>query len=154
MIGIIPTDTIYGLVGPALSKKEVERIYKVKKRGTKKPFIILISSIKDLELFKIKIDKDAENILKKLWPGKVSVILPCPYKKFEYLHRGTKNLAFRLPRKKQLIKFIRKYGPLVAPSANPEGLPPANSIREAKEYFGDRIDFYISGSINDKPSTI
>ena len=30
-IGVIPTDTIYGLVGSAFSKIAVERIYKIKK---------------------------------------------------------------------------------------------------------------------------
>ena len=43
-IGVLPTDTIYGLVGSALSQRAVKRIYKVRKRNPKKPFIILISS--------------------------------------------------------------------------------------------------------------
>ena len=54
-IGVLPTDTIYGLVGLALNKKTVDRIYRVRKREKTKPFIILISNVKDLELFNIKI---------------------------------------------------------------------------------------------------
>jgi tRNA A37 threonylcarbamoyladenosine synthetase subunit TsaC/SUA5/YrdC len=30
-IGVIPTDTLYGLVGSAFNKSAVERIYKVRK---------------------------------------------------------------------------------------------------------------------------
>ena len=56
-IGVLPTDTIYGLVGRALDKKTVERIYKVRKRNPKKPLIILISSLSDLKLFGVKPDK-------------------------------------------------------------------------------------------------
>jgi L-threonylcarbamoyladenylate synthase len=38
---------------------------------------------------------------------------------------------------------LKKTGPLAAPSANPQGLPPAKTIEEAKNYFGERIDFYL-----------
>ncbi|MEK7522400.1 MAG: Sua5/YciO/YrdC/YwlC family protein [Patescibacteria group bacterium] len=46
-IGVIPTDTIYGIVGSALNKKTVERIYKLRRRNLKKPMIVLIGSIND-----------------------------------------------------------------------------------------------------------
>src|SRR3989304_6798119 len=91
-ITVIPTDTIYGLVGSAFSKKAIERIYKIKGRKKTKPFIILISSFNDLKRFNIKPSIKEFKILKKIWPGPVSIILPCPSKKFRYLHRGTKNL--------------------------------------------------------------
>ncbi|MDO8429931.1 MAG: L-threonylcarbamoyladenylate synthase [bacterium] len=144
-IGVLLTDTIYGLVGSALSKMAVERIYKVRKRNSKKPFIILISSVKDLNYFGVKLDQKTKALLKKIWPGPVSVILPCSSGKFYFLHRGTKILAFRLPKLNWLRNLLRKTGPLVAPSANPEGLPPAKTIKEAKKYFGNEADFYVNG---------
>ena len=49
-IGVMPTDTLYGLVGSAFSKKAINRIYKIKNRDKKKKMIVLISSIKDLEI--------------------------------------------------------------------------------------------------------
>lgn len=121
--------------------------------------IILISSLKDLNLFNIKIDNQLKKFLRKFWPGKVSIILPCPYKRFVYLHRGKKTLAFRLPAKKSLVNLLKKTGPLVAPSANPEGKPPAKTIEQARKYFGPeqsrRIDFYLNaGKITDLPSTL
>lgn len=154
-VGVLPTDTLYGLAGQALSQKAVEKIYKIKKRASNKPFIILISSIKDLALFKVKIDEKDSNILEKYWPGKVSVILPCGEEKFSYLHRGTNALAFRLPDKKELIDILEETGPLVAPSANLEGEKPATTIEEAKKYFGKDIDFYLDeGILESPPSTL
>lgn len=154
-IGVIPTDTIYGVAASAMSKKAVERAYRIMKRNTKKPFIILISSIKDLALFNIKLDSATRNILKKIWPGKVSVILPARAKKFEYLHRGTKTLAFRMPKKQSFVKILRKTGPLISSSANPEGKKPAETIVQAKKYFEDKIDFYTdTGKIKSAPSTL
>jgi len=142
-VAIMPTDTIYGLVGSAGSKKAVTRIFKLKNRNKKKKLIILISSIKDLEKFKIEHSYILKNVgtLNKFWPGKVSVIIS-----------GT---AFRLPKNKKLIEILKKTGPLVAPSANPEGLKPAENIAQAKKYFGGKVDFYLSGgTLKGRPSTL
>jgi len=154
-VGVLATDTLYGLVGSALSKKAVRRIYQVRQKNPKKPMIILISSLKDLNLFNIKINNRLRKLLTKFWPGKVSIILKCPSQKFSYLHRGTKTLAFRLPNKKDLVNLIKKVGPLVAPSANLSGLPPAYTIKEAKKYFGKKVDFYVdAGKLFRRPSTL
>jgi len=154
-IGVLPTDTIYGLVGSAFSKKAVERIYEVKERKKDKPFIILISSFKDLRIFGVELPREAFTLLKKIWPGRVSVIFPLKSKKFFYLHRGKNSLAFRLPKDRWLRNILKKIGLLVAPSANLEGEPPAETIKEAKKYFGNNVDFYFNkGKIKGRPSTI
>lgn len=153
-IGIIPTDTIYGIVGCALDKPAVRKIYELKNRAPSKPFIVLISSPDDLELFNINVTPTVIESLDKHWPGPVSIILECPDPDLDYLHRGTNTLAFRLPNNIELTNLIKQTGPLVAPSANPEGLPSANNISEAKAYFGDQIDFYVEGKVNSKPSKI
>jgi len=153
-IGVILTDTIYGIVGRALDKDVVERIYKIKNRNLKKPFIILISSLNDLEdIFEIKLTLNQRKILNEFWPGKVSVILPC--NKYEHLNRGLNSLAFRLPDKKDLIALIKKTGPIVATSVNKEGDLPAKNIEEARKYFKEDVDFYIdSGEVEAEPSLL
>lgn len=151
----MPTDTIYGLLGSALNKKTVAKIYKLRRRNTKKPLIVLIGSATDLEIFGIKPEATTKRLLKKFWPGKTSIILSCRAKKFTYLHRGAKTLAFRLPKTFWLRKLLVKTGPLVAPSANWEGELPALTINDAKKYFDSQIDFYINaGKIIGKPSRL
>lgn len=157
---ILPTDTLYGIVGSALSRKTVERIYKLRRRNPKKPLIILIGSTADLKKFGIQPSSRIKKILKQWWPGKVSVILPIAnrggfLRKFSYLHRGTGTLAFRLPDDSGLRSLLKKTGPLVAPSANLEGEPSAKTIRAAQKYFGDGVDGYVDvGRLNAKPSTL
>jgi L-threonylcarbamoyladenylate synthase len=156
-VGILPTDTIYGIVGSALNKKTVLRIYKHRKRNPKKPMIILIGDMRyaTWKKFGIELPTAHRALLARLWPDAVSVILPCTAKKFAYLHRGTKTLAFRMPKPKWLRELLKKTGPLVAPSANWEGKLPAKTIREAEKYFSDRIDFYVdAGRLTGKPSTL
>ncbi len=153
-IAVIPTDTIYGVVAQATNPSAVQKIYNVKQRDPAKPFIILISEVDDLKLFGINPNKTVTDLLNSYWPGPVSIILDCPNPQLEYLHRGTNSLAFRLPQNESIRKLIKATGPLAAPSANPEGLPPATNISEAKAYFGDSVDCYIEGDVNAKPSKI
>lgn len=154
-VGVMPTDTLYGLVGSALAKKTVERIYRLRKRNLKKPMIILIASMRDLNLFGIMPNMGEKKILRKVWPGKVSVVLKCSSKKWEYLHRGVKSLAFRMPDSARLRGLLAKTGPLVAPSANFEGEPPSRTIAEAKRYFGENVEFYGNARrMSSKPSTL
>lgn len=145
-IGVIPTDTIYGIVCSAFNKNSVEKLYKIRKRSKDKPMIVLIGSVSDLKLFNI-------DAIVKNWPEKTSIVFDC--NDFEYLHRGKRSLAFRLPHNKDLIDILKISGPIVAPSANIEGGKPAENIKEAKSYFGDKIDFYLDvGTIKSKPSKI
>jgi L-threonylcarbamoyladenylate synthase len=157
----MPTDTLYGIVGSALKKDAVKRIYALRKRKPGKPMIILIGDVNDVKEFGIVLDGKTKKMLAKLWPGKVSVVLPlartraATIKKFRYLHRGTNTLAFRLPKPPHLRMFLRKTGPLVAPSANPEGKPPALTIRAAQKHFGSESSFYLDvGRLVSKPSTL
>ena len=154
-IGVFPTDTIYGVLGSALKKETVERIYKLRKRELKKPMIILISSIDDLRMFGIDLNAKQKSVIAKLWPGKISIAFDCKSKKMSYLHRGTFSLALRLPKDENLVKILKKTGPLVATSANIAGEKPAETIDEAKKYFGKKVDFYVDyGKLKSMHSTL
>ena len=154
VVGVIPTDTIYGICAPALDKKAVEKVYKLRKRDPKKPMIILIGSLDDLRKFNIDLNAWQKKILKQVWPGKVSAVLPCLDKKFAYLHCGTKTLAFRLPKKRELLKILSISGPLVAPSANREGQTPSKNIAQAQKYFGKNVFYYGKGDLTGAPSAL
>lgn len=154
-VGVIPTDTIYGIVGSALNPEVVERIYQLRKRATDKPMMVLISSLNDLNRFNVSLTEKQVKLLNNIWPNPVSVVLPVNSERFKYLHRGKKSLAFRIPKNEDLLKLLSETGPLVAPSANFEGEKPSQNIGEAKKYFGDKIDFYVDGGeIQSKPSML
>lgn len=154
-VGVIPTDTLYGIVASATNESAVRRVYALKKRASTKPCIILISSIGDLKIFGIELTEQQKSIVNTYWPGPVSIVLSCGDDVPEYLHGGTHTLAFRLPDGEKLIALLRESGPLIAPSANPEGLPPAATAGEARQYFGDSVDFYTEGGVRaGEPSTL
>ncbi|WP_457643312.1 L-threonylcarbamoyladenylate synthase [Persephonella sp.] len=152
---VAPTDTLYGLLADALNKKAVEKVYQIKKRDPSKPVIVLIPSVDYLNLFNIRPSKQEKKLLENKG---ITVVIQLPDKnKFEYLHRGTGSIAFRIPDYEKLLDFLKETGvPVVAPSANPEGKPPAESIEKAVQYFGNTVDAYINAdfSPSGKPSTI
>ena len=152
---MLPTDTMYGLVGMALNHEAVERIYKLRTRDNTKPMIVLISGWEDLKQLGIKLTPNLRTELELLWPEPVSVILPSRGSSAAHLRREGTTLAVRWPKLKELITLISAVGPLVAPSANVEKKEPATNIREAENYFGERVDFYVDwGERGVVPSTL
>ncbi|MBP6942701.1 MAG: threonylcarbamoyl-AMP synthase [Candidatus Buchananbacteria bacterium] len=144
-IGVLPTDTLYGVVASIKQLEAVERVYTVKQRDRHKACIVLIAKLDDLQLFGITVDEYRDR-LNEYWPGPVSVVLPtgtCP----EHLCRKGPSLAVRFPNDPWLQSLLALTGPLIAPSANPETQPPATTIAEAQQYFNSDIDFYVDGGI-------
>lgn len=154
-VGIIPTDTIYGLVGSALLPDTVDRIYQLKRRDKNRPLVVLISDIDQMEQFGIELSERLLTQLESYWPGAYSIILPTIDDQFEYLSRNTDAIAFRLPDNEELRELIRETGPIVAPAAHVDGTAPATTIAEARKHFGTDVDFYIDGGeLSGKPSTL
>jgi L-threonylcarbamoyladenylate synthase len=151
-IGLLPTDTIYGLSAVAMKKDAVEKIHNLKKRDDKKPLIVLVSSIKQFQL--LGINDSQPKAIKKYWPSPLSVI----FESFvipKWLDLGTKSLAVRMPDNKELLDLIKKTGPIVSSSANLQGQKPASSVKEAEEFFGSSLDFYVDvGPLEGQPSTL
>lgn len=154
-IAVIPTDTIYGIVGSALNQKTVEKIYKLRKRNSSKPMIILIDSQSQILDLGIKLSDDQFKTLFNLWPSPLSIVVDVNSQKLSYLHRGNNSLALRMPANEFLLKFLKVSGPIVAPSANFEGEAAALTQKDAENYFKDNVAFYIDGGeLNSKPSTV
>ena len=128
-VGVLSTDTLYGLVGSALLPEAVERIYELKRRDREKPLIVLIADIEDVERFGVVLSEELILQLEKYWPhsssagaealrgkpGPYSVILPSVDDEFSYLHRGGGTIAFRLPDKDDLCELLRDVGLFLDP---------------------------------------
>jgi L-threonylcarbamoyladenylate synthase len=153
---VILTDTIYGICADALNPLAVENLYKVRQRNPKKPFVILLSDLNQLEnFFGIKnLNPLEEKLLKFEKP--LTVLLKVEECGWEWLRRGEDYLAFRLVKKGLIKELIKSYGkPLVAPSANWESFPPAKDVFQAFIYFSSEVPIYFNcGKVEGKPSTI
>lgn len=152
MIGVIPTDTIYGVVARAADVAAVERLYKLKHRDHK-PGTIIAANID--QLVELGLKRRYLTAVEQWWPGALSVVIPCG-NELIYLHQGKRSLAVRIPDKTDLLDLLNTTGPLLTSSANHPGQAAAHTLAEAEAYFGDEVDFYEDGGdLSDhQPSTV
>lgn len=152
-VGILPTDTLYGVVCVADNKVAVQRFYKLKEREHK-PGTVIATTID--QLAKLGIKRAYLKAVETFWPGAVSVVVPSSDVATHHLRQGLPSIAVRLPKDEKLHTLLTKTGPLLTTSANPPGQPPAATIQMAEMYFRSEVDFYVDGGNlkNRKPSTI
>lgn len=142
-VGILPTDTVYGIVASLTDNKALEKIFSIKRRDQDKRIgTILISSIDQIDEY---VDSGCLHKAQQYWPGPTSVVLPIKHGCLEVAHRGHSTLAFRIPDSQQLRAIIEKTGPIASSSANLQGGNTVTTISEAIEVFGDKVDYYVDG---------
>ncbi len=147
---VAPTDTIYGILACALSARAVEAVYRVRRRDAQKPLIILVDSLVALRRFGVVLTRRqmycVHAAMRAARPTTVIVPLaPSVASRWHYLHRGTGALAFRIVRRGMIAALVRCTGPLVAPSANRQGMAPAETIADAQRAFGTSVAVYVDG---------
>jgi len=151
-VGVLPTDTVYGLVCSASNEAAVARLYALKHREHKPGTLVAgrLQQLIDLGL-KARYLKAVESY----WPNPLSVIIPCG-NELEYLHQGKVSLAVRIPADEAVRSLLTQTGVLLTSSANEPGEPIATDLAEAQAYFGESVDFYVDGgTITDhQPSTV
>lgn len=151
-VGVLPTDTIYGLVASARNPEAAERILVVKGREYK-PGTLIAASVE--QLIELGIKRRYLTSVEQFWPGAVSVVIPMD-PNLTYLHSGKGSLPIRIPNHSELLKLLTKTGPLITTSANRPNEKPAATMQEAVDIFGSEVDFYVEGGdlSNAQPSTI
>ena len=139
-VGVMPTDTVYGLVGRAVDPAAVQRLYALKHREHK-PGTIIAASID--QLVELGLKARYLKAVEAYWPGRISIVIPSA--ELAYLHQGVGSLAVRVVADKDLQALLEQTGPLLTSSVNDPGQPPANHLQEAQAYFADKVDFYVDG---------
>ncbi len=151
-VGVMATDTVYGLVARAEDKEAVAHLYELKKREHKPGTVIAANTG---QLIALGLNEQHIRTIEHLWPNPLSLIIPAS-NVLAYLHQGLDSLAVRIPKDATLQAMLKHTGPLLTSSANQPGEQPAVNLEEAKAYFKGSVDFYVdSGDLSGRaPSTI
>ncbi len=137
---VAPTDTIYGILADATNYEAVRRLY-LTRRPSGRPFIVLVPDLFWVRKLGLCTDVCSEKLLMKPF---VTVVLRKCSPRYHWL--GRDSVAVRVPRRGFVRGLLEILGrPVVAPSANPEGEPPARNVEEAINYFGDEVSLYVDG---------
>jgi L-threonylcarbamoyladenylate synthase len=155
-IGVLPTDTLYGIICSALSRDSVLELYRIRSRDLDKPVIILIDSLDRVLDFGIDLSSQNRSFLESVVPASFTFLLKHNQdSRFEYLYGKSQYLSFRIPDNLELRDLLSKVGPIVAPSCNPQDLEPAKNIQQALKYFenNSKVEFYVDAGVLDNPAS-
>jgi len=115
---VFPTETVYGLGADALNAKAVARIFEIKKRPRFDPLIVHVSSIRQARTL-AHVGSKAEALMKRFWPGPLTLVLPKKKIVPEIVTAGLNTVALRMPADPTALALIKAAGtPVAAPSAN------------------------------------
>ncbi len=150
---VYPTDTLYGL-GTRISKEGIVRVFKAKRRPTKrKPPILLSETHKALDL--IEPTNMFWKLARKYWPGPLTIVAKASVEAPEHLQEWG-YVGVRLPDNcvaREIAEIAGGY--IIGTSANISGEPTPSTIKSIYEIFGDIVDMYIdSGPLTGPPSTV
>ena len=141
-----PTETVYGLGGNAMREEAAKKIYSAKGRPSDNPLIVHVSDMDQVEQVAADIPKEAHILMKKFWPGPLTIV----FRKKDEVPYGTTGgldtVAVRMPSHKVARELIRRSGVLIAaPSANLSGRPSPTCGEHVYDDLNGRISMIIDG---------
>ena len=136
---VLPTETVYGLFAQALNEEAVERVYELKRRPRDKALNLNVASLEEVYRF----SKNQPSYLGKLYqaflPGPLTIILQANDRVPSWINSGMETVGFRIPRHSVTLDLIRKYGPLIGPSANLSGKASGTSFQQIMMDFQEEV---------------
>ena len=144
---VYPTDTYYGIGCDIMNKKAIERIYQIKQRNKSKPFSFICSSLKNISLY-AKVSNYAYKTMRRLLPGPYTFILEGSKLVPKIMLTKHRTAGIRVPDNPICLVLVNELGnPVITTSAT---MPDGTIFHDASlihDYFGNRLDVVIDGSI-------
>lgn len=142
-----PTDTLFGLGCLASRKKAVDRIREIKRRDAKKPMSLLCADMEMLCKYTRHLDTPTFRVLKQMFPGPYTALLPASREVPNHLASKGKLHAvvgLRIPDHAFCLELTKLLGePIITTSANLSGDPTLNTAWEIEEELGHALDMVI-----------
>lgn len=144
----IPTETVYGLAGNALSEITVSKIFEVKKRPVFDPLIIHIDTWDKIKNYASHIPDEFQALAKYFSPGPITYLLPKKNIIPSLVTSGSPMVAIRIPKHPITLELLRQLDfPLAAPSANPFGGISPTSALHVERMLGSAIPYILEGGV-------
>ena len=142
----IPTETVYGLAGNALSEKAVLSIFETKKRPSFDPLIVHTDSLVKLDGLVEEFHPLAEKLATAFWPGPLTLLLPKRNLIPDLVTSGLDQVAVRIPNHALTLNLLSQLDfPLAAPSANPFGYISPTTANHVEAQLGGQIPYILDG---------
>src|SRR5450830_1400123 len=132
-----PTETVYGLGANALDAHAVAKIFAAKGRPPDNPLIVRVSDEKMLRRVAKSVPAAAGALIRKFWPGPLTLILSKKSSVPSLVTAGLPSVAVRMPEGVARDLVAAAGVPIAAPSANLSGRPSPTTARHVAEDFPD-----------------
>ena len=140
-----PTETVYGLGADAFNPLAVAKIFKVKNRPEFDPIIVHIASRDQVEMLG-RMNKRAEKLIERFWPGPLTIVLPKKKRVPDIVTAGLPKVGIRMPDNEIALRLITlAETPLAAPSANPFGYLSPTTAHHVYEQLGSKVEMILDG---------
>ena len=136
---VLPTETVYGLFAQALNEEAVERVYELKRRPRDKALNLNVASLEDIYAFSKNQPSYLEQVYQAFLPGPLTIILQANDRVPAWINSGMETVGFRIPKHLVTLDLIRKYGPLIGPSANLSGKASGTSFQQIMMDFQEEV---------------
>lgn len=155
-IAVVPTDTVYGIIGDATNIDVIHKVYEVKKRDYSKPLILMVSSIDMLEKYVLEVNDIEKKLINRYWPGKLTILFKKNSNIDDLITSGSNLVGIRYPDNKELNELMDKLNkPLISTSCNISSKEVITSIDMLEEDISKHVSYvYDGGILSDTSSTI
>jgi len=146
-----PTETVYGLGGPASQVGSIQAIFTAKGRPSTDPLIL---HLPDPDLARAvaegwvasPLPETALILAKSFWPGPLTLILQRGSRVHPEMTAGLETVAVRCPSHPAARELLNSFGsPLAAPSANRFGRISPTDAAAVLQELGGRIPLILDG---------
>lgn len=121
-----PTETVYGLAVDPFSEDAIKRLFEVKGRPESNPVLVIVASMAQLAPLVREVPRPARVLMKRFWPGPLSLVLPCAPGVPDALTAGTGTICIRCTENPVARGLCAAFGGgVTSTSANRSGEPPA-----------------------------
>lgn len=154
-VAILPADTVYGFFGSAVNLESVNRVYQIKKREKRKPFVIYTNKEKVHNV--AEVNDYAQKYIDSLWPAALCLIVNKKPIISDYFTDNNPTVGVMTAQNEVISRVTKEVDePIFGTTCNISGEP---EIKKAEELMGfvDQVDIMLSGDhipIYNKPSTI
>ena len=136
---VLPTETVYGLFAQALNQEAVERVYELKRRPRNKALNLNVASLEEIYAFSKNQPCYLEQLYQAFLPGPLTIILQANDRVPAWINSAMETVGFRIPNHPVTLDLIRKYGPLIGPSANLSGKASGTSFQQIMMDFQEEV---------------
>ncbi len=141
----VPTETVYGLAGNALSVAAVRKIFSVKGRPLIDPLITHFKHA-NAAFSQVYVPESARALAAAFWPGPLTLVLKKRPGIPDLVTAGLSSAAIRVPNQPVMLALLQKLDfPLAAPSANPFGYVSPTRPEHVARTLGHKIGAILDG---------